>query len=423
MPSQNHVLRRRCSVGRLSQILFVAVVATAIGIGYWARNLTVTAITEGGGVVQNIGKTVQVVSATDGTVVPHEIADGMIVTQDQVLFRIETVTEVAVAQKAPPVPKLLRTAAARLRAEVDGAERIAFPKDIDGSAEAGGQRALFLERRSKLNRAVQALRDTVRQARLEIEEHRATAVRTARARDLAQKELDLLKPLVDRGISPKLEILRVQQKVQDLEAQREQALLALPRLEASIRDGERSIESTGTDFRREAKRLLLQNQREIATAKRTTISKKRDVSTTVIRAPIAGKIRHVLVGKRGAKVEDGKILALIDPPRKEIFVNASVPAASRIGARIGQDATVTFNVMFSFVSIQAKVFAVDTADSSSSRQIRIRIDAGTPGFDDLANYEGDVRVTVLAEQPILTYLLDRISFASGGNIWERLTGH
>ncbi len=427
MPSHDPVLRRHRSVGSFSQILLVVVIAAAVGLGYWARDQRVTSIAKGSGVVRSLEKTISVVGTTGGVVRPHELAEGTMVAEGQVLFRIETVTEVAVEQEAPPVPKMLRAATARLRAEANGAERIVFPKDIDGSAEAARQRVLFLERQTKLNRAVQALRDTVGKARLEIDEQRATAVRSARARELAQKELDLLRPLVDRGISPKLEFLRVQQKVQDLDAQREQALLAVPRLEAAIRESERRIEETTAEFRSQAKRLLAEKQSVLRARPRAVVTKKRKVTTTEVRAPAEGEIRRVLVNKSGAAIGAGQELAIISPPVKLLTIDGQVPAYAGEGLLLKEEVLVEHVRGFDVTGIGAEFLAIAPIEENLKgpydvRRITLRVAAGTPGFETLAKFGGRVRITVRYQKPVFDYLLDSIWMASGGRILKRLSG-
>ena len=109
--------------------------------------------------------------------------------------------------------------------------------------------------------------------RLDIAEQKATDEQAARARDLAQQELETLGPLFDRGISPKLEFLRVQQKVQELDAQRERAILAVPRLEAAIREIDRKVEAAAVEFRRQAKQLPQEN--DVHSRRRRALPSKR----------------------------------------------------------------------------------------------------------------------------------------------------
>jgi len=427
VPSQIHVLRRHRTVGRFSQFLLVAVVVTAIGIGYWARNLRFTAVAEGQGVIRPVGKSVWVTSEAGGIVAPHRIQEGMTVNKGQLLFSVETATEIAVSRKALPVPRALRAMIARLEAESGGSESIVFPAGLAGSAEAERARARFDQRRSKLNRRILALQDSVRQARLETVERKATADRAARARELARKELDVLGPLVDRGISPKLEFLRVQQRVQDLDGQHEKALLAVPRLEAVARDAERKVVETTADFQSEAKRLLAEKKREAAAVPRETASKNRKITTTIVRAPFSGSIRRVLVGNAGMTVGAGQTLAILALPVKNLIIDGKVPAYAAENLLPKEDVLVEYGYGADIVRVDAEFPVIAPNEDQSKgpdgvRRVTLRVDVERPGFNTLAKNGGQVRIAVKYQKPILSYLLDRLGLASGGRILERLAG-
>ena len=117
----NIYARPRRAAGRFAQILLLTVIVVAVGFGFWAKDLPMTAVVQGDGVVAPLGKVMRVFSASSGAVAPHRIREGMTVTEGQVLFRVETVKEVAVLQNAAPVSKALRATVARLAAEVAGA--------------------------------------------------------------------------------------------------------------------------------------------------------------------------------------------------------------------------------------------------------------------------------------------------------------
>lgn len=415
----NIYARPRRAAGRFAQILLLTVIVVAVGFGFWAKDLPMTAVVQGDGVVAPLGKVMRVFSASSGAVAPHRIREGMTVTEGQVLFRVETVKEVAVLQNAAPVSKALRATVARLAAEVAGAERVAFPEGLASSAEAERERVLFMEGRSKRERALQALRDSVTQSRLEIAEQQAKAASAQRARDLAQKELDVVGPLADRGISPKLEFLRVQQKVQALEAERERALFAVPRLEAAVRDAERRIDDLATEFRTDAKRLLAAKQREIAASNRVVVTKKRSVTTTEIRAPVHGEVRRVFVARSGATIGAGQEVAMITPRVKELFIDVRVPDSTVANFRPDQVAIVTHGAETSAKAELIGVGPREPGDGTFSH-IRLRVKTGSPGFDALAKAGLDVSVVLQYEQPIVEYLFGRISDASRGRLPGRL---
>lgn len=413
--------RRLRATGLVAQTILLVALAAIAGLAFGARDLTVAAVADGMGSIRVPDNTVEVVSPVAGALVPTGVRVGDAVTRGQVLFRIERVTETAV-QSLPEAPVGLRAEIARLAAEAAGAGRIAFPNEITGAPETTTETAKFDARRSQLDRKVQNWRDTAAQLRLEIAETKAAAARHARAGELARKELEVLGPLVDRGISPKLEYLRVEQKVQELEALREGALLAVPRLEAKLRNAEKRAERVATEFRDTAQRTLRERRLELAAARQPRMATSRAVAVTEIRAPQTGKVENIPAGPAGSPVEPGQTLARVAAPRTEVFVDASLPARPRIGARVGQTALVVYAEPSAAGRIEATVVAVNAPGPGGFRHARLRISSDTIGFDGFADRDRDVQVVIRVKQTILGYLLDRLSAASGGRIDELLNG-
>lgn len=160
--AQDRILRSRRSVGAVSQILFVAVLGAAIGLGFWARNQTFTATVHGAGVVSAVAPPVRVLSDISGTIATHEIEPGQRVVEGQFLFSVQSVAEEVEQQAAAPVPKALRAEIARLAAEAEGRRSIAFPADIADGTEAKAESAVFEERQATLERQQRALRARAR---------------------------------------------------------------------------------------------------------------------------------------------------------------------------------------------------------------------------------------------------------------------
>lgn len=422
--SQNILMRRR-SVGPWSLLLLVLVIAAAVGFGVWVHKQTVTAVARGEGIVQPLGKSARVFSVVGGTVAPHTLKVGMAVVEGQVLFRVETVTEVAVPQASTTAPNALRAVVARLTAEVEGAARISFPSGLADSAEAARENAVFADRRTGQARALRALRDENEKNRLEIAAQKAAAERAARGRDLAQKELDLLGPLVDRGISPKLESLRVQQKVQELEAQREQALLAVPRLEAAIQDIAQQIEAVESDFQRNARRMLAAKQRELAALPPRPVAKKRETNETEVRAPIAGALRSVRISNAGGTIDPGRELAVIAPHAESLLIKGRIPAYAGESVLPKEVVTVTYGL--DSVGLVAKYLTARPTAGTPARigaiwEIDLRVDRSAAGFEALAESGGPVSFAVKYQKPLFAYLFDRVWFASGGQVRQRVSG-
>lgn len=421
-PMSETILRRRRSVGPTSQLLLVIVLGAAVGLGFWLQKQTINAVANGDGFVSAVAAPERVPSDVSGVILPHDIKVGTQAREGQLLFGVEVVTEVTERQESRLAARALRAEIARLEAEAEGLQQVLFPDELTDGDAAKGERVRFAERQSQAEQRRQSLRDSARQVRMDIAEQKATAEQAARARDLAQQELETLGPLVDRGISPKLEFLRVQQKVQELDAQRERAILAVPRLEAAIREIDRKVEVEAAEFRRQAKQLLQEKRRALKAETRAAVKTKRSVARTEIRAPIDGEVRFV--GAAQSTISTGELAAIIAPPIEARYIVAWFPANMGMTLRPKQTLFVTSGEVRG--AIEAELIAVEAAARNSVGgddhwAVKLRVSAGASGFDTLGAAQEKVRITATSAQPILGYLWNRIIAASGGRIVERLS--
>ncbi len=408
--------RRYRSVGFFSQILLIFIFAAAAGAVFALKDLTLASVLRGSGKVAFVGKIRRVLSPIDGVLAARALREGAAVEADQVMFLIESKESTDATAPAASLPAL-RSIVLRLEAEANGKKELILPEDLAENPEALSELAVFSSRKTQLAAALRGLRNAAAKTKLDIAEQKAAANRHARARDLAQEELDVLKPLVTRGISPKLEYLRVQQKVQDLEAQRQAALLAVPRLEGSLRESEGRLEETVTSFQDQAQRELVQKQSELSVAEQEA-SKRSTVREIEVQAPIRGTIRRVFVRNAGEQVRAGQSLVEITPIAETLFVDARFPSTESMGLEVGQVATLSTNAP-GRTNIPAVVAKVDpgTVTDTNGRHFtnaRFRVDADAPGFDVLSKTSDAVVVTIESDSALIDYLWDTIIGARGG---------
>ena len=119
---------------------------------------------------------------------------------------------------------------------------------------------------------------------------------------LADEEYKLLKPLVDQGVSAKIELIRLQQKMEDLKSQVQTAKLAVPRLQSALNEARRRIEEKASSFRTEAQQEL-NNTRVEASRLYEEISAGIDRATrTEVRSPVKGTVNKLLINTIGGVV-------------------------------------------------------------------------------------------------------------------------
>ena len=142
------------------------------------------------------------------------------------------------------------------------------------------------------------------------------------------------------------------------------------------------------------------------------------VENAEVRAPIGGTIKRLLLGD---DAREGQVIIEIALPVESIFIDAKFPALESVALRVDQKAAVTLGasddtrVSGVLVGIDAEKYL--DPQGNWYRKVQLRIDAGTPGFDRLAN--AGLGVVVETGLPLLDYVLDTIAAARGGSLsWK-----
>ena len=180
-------------------------------------------------------------------------------------------------------------------AETKGNDVIDYPEEVMFEAQtlARNESSLFKLRQGQLNAQVNILNDQHAQKSQELNELNAKAKQLAKTRSIIIQELNLLRPLVKSGVSPKIDLIRVEQKVQGLDAEIDGIKFSIPRTKSQITEANRRIDEKINTFRTEA-------QQELNFIRSSTIQLREELSAgldrairTDVRSPVAGIVNEI----------------------------------------------------------------------------------------------------------------------------------
>ncbi|MEX2618179.1 MAG: HlyD family type I secretion periplasmic adaptor subunit [Alphaproteobacteria bacterium] len=415
--------------GPFAHILLFVVVAFFASFLWWSHGAVLDEVTRGEGRVIPTGQ-VQVVQNLEGGILAEiDVREGAVAAKGQVLLRIDNVAAAASLREMRARYLSLQAEATRLHAEAGGETELTFPPEIlaEAPVTAENERALFDARRAQLDQQIQILREQVVQKRQEIAELNARLEQGRRAAELATQELDILKPLVDRGISPKLEYLRVQQKVQELATQAESVRLAIPRTRSSLDEARRRIDERRADFRAEAQRELNGLQPELDSLRENIATGADRVTRTEVRSPVRGTVSKLFSTTIGGVIQPGQNLVEIVPLEDTLLIEARIRPADRAQLFPGQKAVVKVSA-YDFTrhggvdAVLTDISADPIPDEMGDSYYRIRLRTETDNLGpDKPIIPG---MTATAEiltgrKTVLDYLLKPIVKAQGSALRER----
>lgn len=257
----------------------------------------------------------QVVSNLEGGIVREILVrQGEKVEAGQALLRLDATQFSAQFTKEQEGYNALVARITRLQAEVEGGSP-RFPPGLIATSPAlvAAERSLHQARQSELSAALSVANSRLDQAQ--------TAVSTrAQAKSLADRELALIGPLVEKGIEPQIELLRAQSAASQANGEYRSA-------QSAVAEASSELRAVREQFRSKAVDDLTAAKAELAGMGRELPALQDRVTRTELKAPISGTVNRVLVNTVGGVVKPGEPLVEIVPGDDTLVVEARVAPA------------------------------------------------------------------------------------------------
>ncbi len=414
---------------KVAHVLLAMIVLFFVAFLVWAYNASLDEVTRGDGRIIPSSQT-QIVQHLEGGILSGILVrEGEIVESGQPLMRIENrVAEADLAEKRRQYLSLLATAA-RLEAEATESQNISFPADVVQTAPdlVQAETRLYERRAEQFDQQVQILDDQRQQKLQELQEIIGKKAQIERQMGLAQEEFRLLKPLVDQGVSPQIELIRLQQKIEDLNAQAENSTLAVPRTRSAVREARRRIEEKRSSFRTEAQQELNVARVEASRLLEDISAGAERATRSEIRSPVRGTVNKVLINTVGGVVRPGDDLIEIVPLEDALLVEARIRPADRAQLFPGQNAVVKLSAydfsIFGGLDAELVDISADTITDDQGEtyyRIRLRTDQTDLGEDKPIIPGMTASVDILTgEKTVLQYILKPILKAKQNALRER----
>jgi adhesin transport system membrane fusion protein len=307
------------------QALIWAVFLCVVSALVWAYFANIDEVVKGSGKVIPSNQ-VQIVQNLEGGIVDRLLVrEGDVVAPGQILLRIDD-TRFGSSLKESRVRFLnLEAKAARLKAEAEGAGQIPdFPPSVINESPdiARREQRLFEERKGQLAASLDVLTQQFTQRQHQINELEAKARKISRNLALTSEELQLTRPLVDKGAVSEVEILHLRRQVNELRGEREETRSAAQRLESELAESKSKIGELKLQRRQEARAELNDILAELGTLSAGNEALEDRVDRTSVRTPVKGVVNKLLVNTVGGVVQPGMDLVEIVPLDDSLVVEA-----------------------------------------------------------------------------------------------------
>ena len=339
MPDVHAAVRRRGH--SFAYILTLMTFAFLVIMGTWANYAVLDEVTRGEGRIIPSSKTQIIQNLEGGILAEILVREGDVVEKGDILVRIENTAAQATYRDAQTRFYALLATVERLEAEKDGRE-MALSEEIlkEAPSAAGDQTALFRARGRQLNAQIAVLETQAKQRKQEIAEMGSRRRQLERSLELAREELSIMRPLARNGVVPRIDLIRIERQVADLEGEIRTVRLTIPRLRTATKEALQRVEEVRLSAKADISDELNRARAELNSITETLLAGEDRVTRTEVRSRVRGTVKEIKQNTIGGVIRPGEDIIEIVPLDDTLLVEAQIRPADIAFLRPGQKSTI-----------------------------------------------------------------------------------
>jgi adhesin transport system membrane fusion protein len=339
MPDREAALRRRGS--RFASLLTIMTFVCVASLLIWANFAVLDEVTRGQGTVIPSSKTQVIQNLEGGILAEILVQEGDIVEPNDILVRIDNTVAQANFRDAKSQRLLLLAQVARLEAEMESRD-LAMPQEVldEAPSAAKDQQALYDLRQNQLAAQKKVLESQASQRKQEIAEKGTQRTQLQNNLKLARDELAITEPLVKKGVLPRLDLIRIQRQIADLEGQLATVRQTIPRLQTAADEAEDRIAELIATHRAEVSNELNDAKSELKSVSETLFAGTDRVKRTEVRSLVRGTVKELKHNTIGGVIRPGEDIAEIVPLDDTLLIEAKIRPRDIAFLHPGQKATI-----------------------------------------------------------------------------------
>lgn len=334
-------------------LLFGAVVAgiLVIAVGGWAAtaNIAGAVVAPGRLVVESNVKEVQ--HAEGGIVGEIAVDNGDFVEKGDLLLRLDDTQTRAGREIVTQRLNAFEARLARLAAERDRVDAIAFPEELLAAAEDDAevaealesQRKVFAARKETIDGQVAQLEEQIAQLRQQIRGLEAQRAAKVEEVELIADEIDDLEQLFEKQLVPRARLTALRREMVRLKGQEGELTARIATLRGRISETRMRILQIEKDFQEQVLAEIAEVQTEVGNLRERRVAAEDQLARVEIRAPQSGIVHEMAANTEGGVVGPGEVIMKIVPFSDALVVEARVAPTDVDQVRAGQEADIMFS--------------------------------------------------------------------------------
>ncbi|WP_430469318.1 HlyD family type I secretion periplasmic adaptor subunit [Thalassospira lucentensis] len=322
---KEHVADRKSFRGNL--LLFVVILFLAVAL-IWAALTEIDEVTRGQGKVIPSRQVQEIQSFESGIIQQILVRKGEIVEEGQVLLVLDRTQIQSSYDQARQKQLSLSAEIARLSAEMNGSALV-FPQAIEQDAPSlvVAQRQLYEGRRAELASELEVLDNQFVQRQKELGEARSELATLRQGIAYSRSEIDLIAPLVERGIESQVSFLQLQRSLSELEGKYSTTELRIERLQVAIDEVSEKRKAAVDRYRSEAFARISEATSELAELEKSMPAYQDKITRAEVRSPVYGVVNRVMATTIGGVANSGEPLVEVVPIDDTLLVEANIAPA------------------------------------------------------------------------------------------------
>ena len=327
---------------RLKVILFFWVIAFFTFV-LWANFALIDEIARGDGEIIPSSENQMIQNLEGGIVEEILVKEGQVVQKGQVLIKIDNQKSKSSFSSNAIKSDALEAKVIRLKAESSG-EKFLFNDELKKRIPIilNNEKSLYLTNKQQLKSKLNALNEQLNQKKNELSEARAQESHLKSSSDMINKEVTMTKPMVLRGVSSKIDFLKLQREANDIKARYLATLNSIPRLKSAIKEVRSRIKESTLIFQSESKMKLNEAVAQLGELKATYTALEDQVTRTVVRSPMTGVVQELFLNTVGGVIKPGENIMEIVPSEQTLLVEVKIKPSDIAFIYFGQKAIVKF---------------------------------------------------------------------------------
>jgi membrane fusion protein, adhesin transport system len=335
---------------RAAQYLLYTIAALFLTTLLWASVAKLDRVTRGTGKVVTSNQLQEVQYYEGGIVKEILVSAGEEVIAGQLLVRLDPTQMNVEFTKSREGYNVLAAQIARLEAEA-ALTPVVFARELVAVAPriVANERALYEARRAEMEAALGVELNKLDQRREAYQDAKVSFATAKEALTFAAQELQMLQRLVEKGIEPRVELLRAQQREAASRGEMQRAEIAVKRSAFEVREAEGEVDRIRKTFAAAATDDLNKAKAKFEDLKGELPALEDKVTRTEVRAPVSGTVNRVLVSTIGGVVAPGETIVEVVPSEDALIVQAKIKPSDIGFLQVGQDVKVSITAYDSSV--------------------------------------------------------------------------